>query len=335
MNRREEANSACFCTCLAYHMKIVNSDFHHKKHFKTQLKSKKTVYLTLILTFLFAILELTGGLISNSLSLIGDSFHMFSDVLALGSSVVAIYFSSKKPDDRFTFGYLRLEAIVAFLNGLALMIISGGILIEGIGRIFKPIEIELATMFGISLTGLLFNIVITYILYQSMKSEKNLNVKSALLHFLGDLLNSVGVIISGVLIYFTGYAAVDIIMSFIIAVIIFIGGFKISKEAFMILMEAVPKSIDIQTLRNDLLQIEGIENIHELHVWKTDSEEISLMAHILLSNYDKFNNYRIINEVNARISKYDIFHSTIQIENTDINVHEGEMDKKLYNEDYF
>lgn len=305
-------------------MKIVNADFHHKKHFKTQLKSKKTVYLTLILTLLFAILELTGGLISNSLSLIGDSFHMFSDVLALGSSVVAIYFSSKKPNDRFTFGYLRLEGIVAFLNGLALMLISGGILIEGIGRMFKPIEIELGTMFGISLTGLLFNIVITYILFQSMKSEKNLNVKSALLHFLGDLLNSVGVIISGVLIYFTGYVAIDIIMSFIIAVIIFTGGFKISKEAFMILMEAVPENIDIQALRSDLLQIEGIESIHELHVWKTDSEEISLMAHILLDNYDKFNNYRIINEVNSTIAKYDIFHSTIQIENTDINIHDNE-----------
>lgn len=303
-------------------MKIVNADFHHKNHFKTQLKSRKTVYLTLILTLLFAILELAGGLISNSLSLIGDSFHMFSDVLALGSSMVAIYFSSKKPNERFTFGYLRLEGIVAFLNGLALMLISVGILIEGVGRIFRPIEIDLGTMFKISLTGLIFNIVITYILYQSMKEEKNLNVKSALLHFLGDLLNSVGVILSSVLIYFTGYVAIDIIMSFFIAVIIFTGGFKIAREAFMILMEAVPESIDIRALRSDLLQIEGIESIHELHIWKTDSEEISLMAHILLDNYDKFNNYRIVNEVNATIAKYDIFHSTIQIENTDINIHE-------------
>lgn len=303
-------------------MKIVNADFHHKKHFKTQLKSRKTVYLTLSLTFLFAIIELVGGLISNSLSLIGDSFHMFSDVLALGSGVVAIYFSAKKPTNAFTFGYLRLEAIVAFLNGIALMIISLGILIEGIGRIFNPAQIELTTMFGISVIGLLFNIVITYILYQSMKSEKNLNVKSALLHFLGDLLNSVGVILSGIIIYFTNYTQVDVIMSFIISSVIFIGGFKISKEAFLILMEAVPGTIDIDEIRNDIISIEGINNIHELHIWRTDSEEISLMAHILLNNYDKYNNYRIINEINKKISKYNIFHSTIQIENVEINSHE-------------
>lgn len=303
-------------------MKMVNADFHHRKHFKTQLKSKKTVYATLILTLGFAVLEFLGGLFSNSLSLIGDSFHMFSDVLALGSSVVAIYFSAKKPNDRFTFGYLRLEAIVAFLNGIALMLISVGILFEGIQRFFRPVEIDLKTMFGISMIGLIFNIVVTYILFQSMKQENNLNVRSALLHFFGDLLNSVGVILSSLIIYFTGYVAVDIFMSFIIGAIIFTGGFKISKEAFFILMESVPAEIDLKELRADLLKISGITNIHELHVWKTDSEEISMMAHILLDNYDKHNNYRIVNEVNAIIANYNIFHSTIQIENMKINPHE-------------
>lgn len=303
-------------------MKMVNADFHHKKHFKTQLKSKKTVYATLILTLAFAILELLGGIFSNSLSLIGDSFHMFSDVLALGSSVIAIYFSAKEPNDRFTFGYLRLEAIVAFLNGIALMLISIGILFEGIQRFFRPIEIDLKTMFGISMVGLIFNIVVTYILFQSMKQENNLNVRSALLHFFGDLLNSVGVILSSLIIYFTGYVAVDIFMSFIIGAIIFTGGFKISKEAFFILMESVPAKIDLKKLRSDILNISGIINIHELHVWKTDSEEISMMAHILLDNYDKYNNYRIVNEVNEIVSNYNIFHSTIQIENTQINPHE-------------
>lgn len=305
-------------------MKIVNADFHHKKHFKTQLKSRKTVYITLILTLCFAILELLGGLISNSLSLIGDSFHMFSDVLALGSSVIAIHFSSKKPNNIFTFGYLRLEAIVAFLNGIALMLISTGIFFEGVQRIFNPVKIELETMFNIAMIGLLFNIVVTYILYRSMKEENNLNVKSALLHFFGDLLSSVGVILSSIIIRFTGFFGIDIIMSFIIGLIIFTGGFKIAKEAFFILMEAVPHNIDLNMLRDDISSIPGITNIHELHVWRTDSEEISMMAHILLDQYDKYNNYRMINEINKVLAKHEIFHSTIQIENTDINQHESD-----------
>lgn len=302
-------------------MKIINMDYHHKKHFKNQSKSRKTVYLTLIFTLAFALLELIGGIISNSLSLIGDSFHMFSDVLALGSSLIAIYFSTKLPTKKFTFGFLRLEVIVAFLNGLALMIIAFFILIEGIKRMFFSQVIELKTMFSISIVGLLFNILVTVILYRSMKQENNLNVKSALLHFLGDLLNSIGVIVSSILIYFTGFTFIDIIMSLIISSIIFIGGYKISKEAFFILMEAVPSEIDIDVIKNEILNIDGVINIHEFHIWKTDSEEISLIAHILLNNYEKYNNYRLINEIRDKLSKYDIYHINIQIEDININEH--------------
>ena len=142
-----------------------------------------------------------------------------------------------------------------------------------------------------------------------------------MLHFLGDLLNSVGVIISSIIIYFTDFVYIDIIMSVVISVIIFTGGYKISKEAFFILMEAVPSEINLSALRNELLNIDGIKNIHELHVWKNDNEEISFTAHILLDNYEKHNNYRIINEIKEKLAVYDIFHMTVQIENTGINIH--------------
>ena len=300
---------------------MVGSSFHHRNHFKIQKKSKKTLYVTLFLTLFFALMELFGGLFSNSLSLVGDSFHMFSDVLALGASMVAIYFEAKKPTEKFTYGFLRLEVVVAFLNGIVLMLISVGMIYESVIRFFNPKEIDFGSMFFISLVGLIFNIVITWILFSSTKKENNINIKSAMLHFLGDLLNSVGVIISSIIIYFTNFVYIDIIMSVVISVIIFIGGYKISKEAFFILMEAVPSEIDLNTLRNELLNIDGIKNIHELHVWKNDNEEISFTAHILLDNYEKHNNYRIINEIKEKLTVYDIFHMTVQIENTGINVH--------------
>ena len=300
---------------------MVGSSFHHRNHFKIQKKSKKTLYVTLFLTLFFALMELFGGLFSNSLSLVGDSFHMFSDVLALGASMVAIYFETKKPTEKFTYGFLRLEVVVAFLNGIVLMLISVGMIYESVIRFFNPREIDFGSMFFIALIGLIFNIVITWILFSSTKKENNINIKSAMLHFLGDLLNSVGVIISSIIIYFTNFVYIDIIMSIVISVIIFTGGYKISKEAFFILMEAVPSEINLSALRNELLNIDGIKNIHELHVWKNDNEEISFTAHILLDNYEKHNNYRIINKIKEKLAVYDIFHMTVQIENTGINVH--------------
>ena len=300
---------------------MVGSSFHHRNHFKIQKKSKKTLYVTLFLTLFFALMELFGGLFSNSLSLVGDSFHMFSDVLALGASMVAIYFEAKKPTEKFTYGFLRLEVVVAFLNGIVLMLVAAGMIYESVIRFFNPKEIDFGSMFFIALVGLIFNIVITWILFSSTKKENNINIKSAMLHFLGDLLNSVGVIISSIIIYFTDFVYIDIIMSVVISVIIFTGGYKISKEAFFILMEAVPSEINLSTLRNELLNIDGIKNIHELHVWKNDNEEISFTAHILLDNYEKHNNYRIINEIKEKLAVYDIFHMTVQIENTGINVH--------------
>ena len=300
---------------------MVGSSFHHRNHFKIQKKSKKTLYVTLFLTLFFALMELFGGLFSNSLSLVGDSFHMFSDVLALGASMVAIYFEAKKPTEKFTYGFLRLEVVVAFLNGIVLMLIAVGMIYESVIRFFNPREIDFGSMFFIALVGLIFNIVITWILFSSTKKENNINIKSAMLHFLGDLLNSVGVIISSIIIYFTNFIYIDIIMSVVISVIIFTGGYKISKEAFFILMEAVPSEVDLNMLRNELLNIDGIKNIHELHVWKNDNEEISFTAHILLDNYEKHNNYRIINEIKEKLTVYDIFHMTVQIENTGINVH--------------
>ena len=300
---------------------MVGSSFHHRNHFKIQKKSKKTLYVTLFLTLFFALMELFGGLFSNSLSLVGDSFHMFSDVLALGASMVAIYFEAKKPTEKFTYGFLRLEVVVAFLNGIVLMLIAVGMIYESVIRFFNPREIDFGSMFFIALIGLIFNIVITWILFSSTKKENNINIKSAMLHFLGDLLNSVGVIISSIIIYFTNFVYIDIIMSVVISVIIFIGGYKISKEAFFILMEAVPSEVDLNMLRNELLNIDGIKNIHELHVWKNDNEEISFTAHILLDNYEKHNNYRIINEIKKKLTVYDIFHMTVQIENTGINIH--------------
>lgn len=300
-------------------MNNITINYHHRNHYKNQLKSKKTVYISLAMTLAFALLELIGGIISNSLALIGDSFHMFSDVMALGASAVAIYFSSKKPTDNFTFGYLRLEILTAFVNGLVLIAISIYIVIEGIIRIFNPRTIELGSMFSIAMVGLLFNIAITLILHNSLKEENNLNVQSAIWHFIGDLINSVGIIIASVIIYFTGWNIVDVIMSIFISFVLFSGGYKITKTAYLILMES--SQLDVTTLREDVLTLDGVANVHELHVWHTNDEESNAAMHIFLDDYNK-NNFIIVENVkNLLKEKYGIEHSFVAIENIEFNEH--------------
>lgn len=154
--------------------------FHHVEHSKVQKQSKVTLWATLLITLFFTIIEFTGGILSNSLALLSDSFHMLSDVLALGLSMLAIYFASRKPTARFTYGYLRFEILAAFLNGLALSVISIGIFYEAIIRMVYPKQVESGLMFFIATIGLIVNIVLTIILMRSLKNEQNINVQSAL-----------------------------------------------------------------------------------------------------------------------------------------------------------
>ena len=297
--------------------------YHHDEHFKKQLKSKKTIWISLILTLIFAFLELFGGIFSNSLSLVSDSFHMFSDVAALIISMVAIYYSEKNSTKRFTFGYLRFEILASFLNGLALCVISLGILYESILRFIHPVNVDFKTMGTIAVIGLIINIVLTVILTMSLRSEDNMNVKSALLHFTGDILNSIGVIVAALLINFTGNIVYDIIISFIISIVIFIGGVKILKESGYILMETVPEWLDIEDIRESILNLDdNIEDLHEFHLWSITEDKFSLSFHVLLKKYSGINDYVIVKNISDMLKeKYEIEHVNIQIENLEINEH--------------
>ena len=302
-------------------------DYHHLHHVKEQSKSKKTLWVTLLLTLFFTIVEIIGGLLSNSLALLSDSAHMISDVLALGLSMVAIYMATRPPNARFTFGYLRFEIIASFLNGLALAIIAIGIFIEGVRRFLHPESIDFKLMLIISSIGLVVNVVLTLVLSRSMKEEENLNVQSALWHFIGDLLSSVGVIISATLIYFTGLQWFDPLISMVIGGIIFVGGWKIIKESYLILMESVPERFNLDEIRSDIAKVEGVEDVHEMHFWAISSDHYSLTAHVFINN--KVQPFCIILAINETLKeKYGIEHSTIQMENAHIHPH-GEYGKEF------
>ncbi|CCE57995.1 cation diffusion facilitator family transporter [Staphylococcus argenteus] len=294
--------------------------FHHVDHQKIQHNSKKTLWASLIITLLFTVIEFVGGLVSNSLALLSDSFHMLSDVLALGLSMLAIYFASKKPTARYTFGFLRFEILAAFLNGLALIVISIWILYEAIVRIIYPQQIESGIMFLIASIGLLVNIILTIILVRSLKQEDNINIQSALWHFMGDLLNSIGVIVAVVLIHFTGWRIIDPIISIVISIIILRGGYKITRNAWLILMESVPKHLNTDEIIEDIISIDGILDVHEFHLWSITTDHYSLSAHVVLDRNCDVDDYQAIDQVSTLLEeKYGIAHSTLQIENLQLN----------------
>ncbi|CAM3498128.1 cation diffusion facilitator family transporter [Marinicrinis lubricantis] len=300
-------------------------DYHHMSHSKEQMKSKKTLWITLLLTLAFTIVELVGGLLSNSLALLSDSAHMVSDVIALGLSMTAIYMASRKPNSKYTFGFVRFETIASFLNGLALIMIAGGIFYQGIVRMIHPSSIQLGLMLGIACIGLVVNLVLTIVLSRSMGEEKNLNVQSALWHFIGDLISSIGVIASALLIYWTGILLFDPIISMVIAGIIFTGGAKILKESFQILMDTVPDDIQLENIRKDIMAIEGVMNVHEMHVWAITTDQPSLTAHVFVSK--DIQPLCVTLAVNEMLKeKYNIVHSTIQIEHPLLHDH-GEYGK--------
>ncbi|CAC6916012.1 Cobalt-zinc-cadmium resistance protein [Staphylococcus argenteus] len=311
--------------------------FHHVEHRKFQSNSRLTLWLSLIITLIFTIVEFVGGIYTNSLALLSDSFHMLSDVLALGLSMLAIYFASKKPTKNYTYGFLRLEIIVAFLNGLALIIISLGIMYEGIIRIIKPQSVESGTMMFIAILGLIVNIVLTLILVRSLKKENNVNIQSALWHFMGDLLNSLGVIIAVVLIHFTGWEIIDPIISIVISLVILNGGYKIIKNAWKILMESVPEGYNTDEIIGSMKEINGVIDIHEFHLWNITTNHSSLSAHVVLSDKLVDSPYKTINEVsNLLKTKYGLEHVTLQIENIELNHLEEDYfkqykDKKIEN----
>jgi cobalt-zinc-cadmium efflux system protein len=296
------------------------SDFHHLKHVKNQQTSKRTLWITLILTLFFTLVEIVGGIVSNSLALLSDSAHMISDVIALGLSMVAIYLASRPSNSRYTFGYLRFEIIASFLNGLALAVIAVGIFIEGIRRFIHPETINFQLMLIISSIGLVVNIVLTLVLSRSMKEEKNLNVQSALWHFIGDLLSSIGVIVSALLIFATGWLFFDPLISMVIGGIIFTGGARIIRESYLILMEAVPDHFDLEEIRASIMEVEGVEDVHEMHLWAISTEHYSLLAHVFINN--EIQPHCIILAINETLQhKYAIHHSSIQMENAKIHPH--------------
>lgn len=242
---------------------------------------KKSLERRLILSFTLTLLilcaEVIGGVISKSLALLSDAGHMLTDVFALGLSMIAMHIGKKPSDHRATFGYKRIGLLAAVINAVSLIVIAFFIFYEAYHRFLSAPQINIPTMLSIATIGLIGNILIALILGHG---HKDLNIKSAWLHVLGDTLSSVGVIISGLMIYATGWIYADPVASILIAIIILFGGVRVVREAITVFLEMTPKGFDVETIVKNIAEIHGVMGIHDVHLWSPSYGNVAFSAHI-------------------------------------------------------
>jgi cobalt-zinc-cadmium efflux system protein len=271
---------------------------------------RRAMKIALIITFIFFLVEVAGGLLSGSLALISDAGHMFSDLLSLLLSLGAMTLALQLPTKERTYGYHRGEIFAAFINSLLLIGVSAGILWEAYQRLLNPAPVQGGLMFIVACVGLVANIAVMFLLHGS----HNLNVRSAFLHVAGDLVSSLAVIGAAVWISFTGQVIADPILSGVIAVLIVISAARIFRETIVILLQFTPQSVDFDAVVADMASVKGVDGVHHVHLWSLCSDINVLDAHVYSCEKDVEKIDLIKREIKQRLKKYRILHSTLEFE---------------------
>lgn len=289
----------------------MSGDHSGHSHDHTAGASSKMLAITLGLTSAFLIAELIGSYIFNSLALLSDAAHMFTDSAALAIALAAVKIGQRPADDARTFGYRRFEILAAAFNALLLFAVAGYVLYEGIARFFEPAEVQSKGMLIVAAIGLVVNIIAMRLL--SAGKEQSLNVKGAYLEVWADMLGSIGVIVGALVIMFTGWQWVDPVVAIAIGLWVLPRTWILLKDTAQILLEGTPRGVDIVQLRAAIAETEGVVGVHDLHVWSLTTNDHSLSVHIELAPKVGPDEVRIA-VADMLKAKYEIGHATIQVE---------------------
>jgi cobalt-zinc-cadmium efflux system protein len=276
------------------------------------MKHEKPLWWAFGLTAVFLVAEIVGGLVTNSLALLSDAAHMGTDVLALGIALFAVRMSRRPADAKRSYGYARMEALGALVNGGMLFLVAGYILWEAVARFRHPPEVASTGMLIVAILGLIVNVIAMRLLKAG--SGESLNVKGAYLEVWADMLGSVGVIIGAVVIMTTGWTLVDPIIAVLIGLWVLPRTWTLLREAGQVLMQGVPAGLDLDTVRDMLLAHPGVAKVHDLHVWALGSKEPVLTAHIILTDETQPPDAVRQSLATALTAAFDIEHATLQVD---------------------
>lgn len=273
-------------------------------------RSQWTMGIALVLVLLFALVEVVSGFLSNSLALISDAGHMVTDAAALGLALLAQLIARRPPSSKHSFGFVRAEALAAFVNSLAMLLLVCWIVYEAADRLVHPQYVTGSTVFIVAGIGLCINLLMAWML---SRDEQNINTRAALVNVLGDLLGSAAAIAAGAIIYFTGWVRIDPILSIFVSLLILKSTLGILRESYHFLMEGVPQGIDYLEVGADLAAVPGVHSVHDLHVWDMSPGEPALIGHLEI---DELNAWpEVLRAVKAMLfAKHGIDHVTLQPE---------------------
>jgi cobalt-zinc-cadmium efflux system protein len=275
------------------------------------MSGEKRLGLSLAVTAVILIAEVAGGLLSNSLALLSDAGHVLTDSFALGLSIVAARISRKPSDYRATYGYQRVGLLAAVINGLSLVAIAAFIFFEAYQRITSPPSINVPLMLLIATFGLFGNVVMALIIG---REHEDLNLRSAWLHVLGDTLSSLGVIISGVIIYFTHWVYADPVASALIGIVILSGGIRVVREAFFIFLEMTPAAFHPEEVAQKICAMDEVMGVHDIHIWSVAHKRIAFSAHIWVHDQKLSELEDIRKKIEGMLTGMGINHIMLQFE---------------------
>ena len=275
---------------------------------------KKKLKLTMAITGSVMIVEIIGGILTNSLALLSDAGHMFTHFFALGVSFAAIIIASREPCHHRTYGFYRVEILAALFNSLFLFAVTAYILYAGIRRLIHPQPVLELQMFFVAMVGLVVNMISVFILAGSARDD--LNIKGAFLHMLADTVSSIVIVFGAIILYFTDWYIIDPVLAIGISLVIFAWAWRLFRDSIDVLLETAPKGMNIDEVGAVLKkEIPEIQDICDMHVWVITSNMYSFTAHIAIGDANRGRSNEILKAINTLLNeRYDIDHTTIQFD---------------------
>lgn len=288
---------------------------HHHSHSSSaqtphKPKSHNSLYLAAAITLSYALIEALVGWWSNSLALISDAGHMLTDTSALLIAALGAWFATRAATQRFSFGFGRAEFLTAFINGFLMLAVVATVVYHAFDRLIHPLQVKGEAVTLVAFIGLLLNVLVLFLLKHD---EADLNRRAAILHVMADLLASVAALLSGIIIVLSGWVIIDPILSLIIMLLVLYSTYQLLMEAVQGLMAGVPPGYSLQTIGQAMAGVEGVQSVHDLHIWSLTSNRVALSAHVVI---DDLNNWQALRERLCSMLNHDfsIEHVTLQPE---------------------
>lgn len=277
------------------------------------MKSEKNILIAFLLNLFFSVFEFIGGVVTGSVAIISDALHDIGDAASIGISYFLERKSKKEPDDVYTYGYVRFSVMGSLITTVILLFGSVVVVYNAVIRIFNPVEIDYSKMIGFAVVG----VVVNFVAAVFTKDGHSLNQKAVNLHMLEDVLGWVVVLVGAVVMRFTDFAILDPIMSIGVAVFIFINAVKNIKKIENLFLEKMPSNVKMQEIKDDICDIEGVLDVHHIHVWSIDGYNNYATMHIVTDE----ENGKIKEKVRERLEKFNILHVTLELESSDEHCH--------------